>query len=269
MALEDDATISAVTLSDEVPAVAPATTDDPAKVDDESKVPADAQEGPAKVEDEPEKPKSKRADKYREMQSRAESAEMRALSEARRADELLKLNEKLKHAASTTDDFDEKQRAEMRLALNENELERLNDNFKGARTEHGAATMELFQERVAEAVERLPDIMSVFASEAAQRTPVSTHAAVVLAHNEHGPDILYHLVKNPLEARRIFALPPALQGVELTRLEHKLISRPATKKVSTAPSPVPTVGGSKASTAKDPATMTFKEYEAWRSSSRK
>jgi hypothetical protein len=46
--------------------------------------------------------------------------------------------------------------------------------------------------------------------------------AHAILHSEQGPDIAYHLGKNPAEAERISKLAPALQLVELGKIASKL-----------------------------------------------
>jgi hypothetical protein len=254
-------------IEDEAAVAAPATevVQPEAVKDDVAKAESDKAPDPEAVKEEPdkdEKPKPKRADRFREMQDRATAAEQRALFEARRADRLQKEIAALQTDA-TGDDFDKAQTAKVKLAVKESQLDELADNYQAARADRSSATAAMFEARVVEASERIPDIVSVFNSPEFNRTPISAHAVDVIARSEHGPDLMYYLVKNPGDAQRIAALPAALQGVELTKLEHKIISKPNVKKHSTAPAPPSTVGGSKAPAAKDPNSMSMEEYSAW------
>lgn len=258
MALDDETAVAEVT--EDVKPEAEAAKPD-AKDDAEKAQPEKAEE-PEKADEE----KPKRANRYREMQTRAETAEARQLAEARRGDRLERENAELRKIIEKTDDFDIKQRAEIRLALNENEQERTRESFVASENDAKAAVFDMFQARVSEAAERIPDLIQVLNSDAFSQTAISRAATDVIARSEHGPEVLYHLVKNPIEARRIAALPAAMQGVELARLEHKIISKPPVKKISTAPAPPSMVGGSKAPAAKDPANMSMDEYIAWRKS---
>lgn len=72
--------------------------------------------------------------------------------------------------------------------------------------------------------------------------------AHTLQHSESGPELAYHLGKNPQEAARIATLPPFLQAKELGKLEAKLpvVSSPANKTTS-APEPIKPLSSSKSS----------------------
>lgn len=67
---------------------------------------------------------------------------------------------------------------------------------------------------------------------------ISTAMAEVIKASEMGPELAYHLGKNPDESKRIWALPPYLQAMELGRLEAKLVANPPVKKTSSAPDPI-------------------------------
>jgi len=59
-----------------------------------------------------------------------------------------------------------------------------------------------------------------------------------------GPDLVYHLGKNPDEAHRIAALPAREQYAEMVLLERTVRdAKPAPKKASNAPEPINPVGG--------------------------
>ncbi len=61
-----------------------------------------------------------------------------------------------------------------------------------------------------------------------------------ILESEHGADVLYALMKNPAEIRRINSLKPHAQARELTLLEQKALTPPKT--VTSAPEPGPYVG---------------------------
>lgn len=61
--------------------------------------------------------------------------------------------------------------------------------------------------------------------------------------SDKGPELAYHLASNPSEAARIYRLSPALQLMELGKLEAKL-AQPKPKTVTSAPEPVPQARGS-------------------------
>ena len=94
--------------------------------------------------------------------------------------------------------------------------------------------------------EKTPDYYDVVGSDfgkvARLCTPVMGDA--ILA-SEAGPELAYHLAKSPSEARRIAALNPLAQAMELGKLAQRLASPPApTPKTATdAPAPTPQVRG--------------------------
>ncbi len=85
--------------------------------------------------------------------------------------------------------------------------------------------------------------------------------AEVVAASEHGPAVVHYLAQHMDEADRIARLPPLYAVAELARLESK-VAAPKQKPVSSAPSPVPTLGGGTTPIAKDPASMTDAEWFA-------
>lgn len=118
---------------------------------------------------------------------------------------------------------------------------------------------ETFNYRETIARERFADYDAVTRNPNVAITPVM---AEVIRDSDVGPDVAYHLGKNPAEAARIAALPPNRQAVELGRLEAKITApKPLPKQ---PPAPVQPVNGIAAGGSKDPGTMTMAEYAAWR-----
>lgn len=102
-------------------------------------------------------------------------------------------------------------------------------------------------------------------SAAAEVTVTDTMGQAIL-ESEQGAELVYHLAKNPDEARRIAALPRTSQARELGKIEARL--EPAEtpkppKKTTAAPNP-PSRVKSTGTTTKSPETMTQDEYNAWR-----
>ena len=74
--------------------------------------------------------------------------------------------------------------------------------------------------------------------------------AEVIKESEVGPELAYHLGKNPKEAARIADLSPLAQAREIGKIEASLVATPPTgKKASSAPEPIKPVG-TRASTQK-------------------
>lgn len=72
--------------------------------------------------------------------------------------------------------------------------------------------------------------------------PVTDEMAQVMHESEIGPQMLYHLAKNPSEAVRIAQMSPLNAARELGRLEMRLAPQP--KRNSNAPPPIDPVNGS-------------------------
>lgn len=84
---------------------------------------------------------------------------------------------------------------------------------------------------------------------------------------ESGPEVLYHLAKNPDVAEALADMSPRRQIVELGKIEDELKKPPkAAKLVSDAPPPAKTVPQGKSATTGYSENMTDKQYEAWRKS---
>lgn len=98
---------------------------------------------------------------------------------------------------------------------------------------------------------------------------VNQHMLAIVQESEIGPDILYHLGKNPDEAARISRLSPLTAAREIGKLEAKLSAPPAKppepKRVTSAPPPVTTLSGNGTATV-DPSKMSdddwYKHYKA-------
>lgn len=118
---------------------------------------------------------------------------------------------------------------------------------------------EAYQARVEAASSKYPDYAQVTGNPNLAITPAM---AETIMDSDYGPDIAYHLGKNPVEAARIAQLNPPSQARELGRIEAQVSApKPAPK---TAPAPVKAVGAKNSSGTKDPAKMTMAEYAAWR-----
>ena len=89
-------------------------------------------------------------------------------------------------------------------------------------------------------------------------TPVMADA---IKTSEAGPDVAYHLAKNPTEARRIAALSPIAQVRELTRLEVKLTAAPQPRTATSAPEPAPQARGAGGKFTVSPDTSDFAAFD--------
>lgn len=93
--------------------------------------------------------------------------------------------------------------------------------------------------------------------------PISKDMAEVIMLSEVGPQLAYHLGKNPGEAARISGLSPIAAARELGKMEAKL-SLPQTKKTPSAPDPVKPVPKGSGGAVKSPDDMSPEEYREWR-----
>lgn len=130
----------------------------------------------------------------------------------------------------------------------------------------GAKRAETWTQRAEAAKATIPDLDSVLAQSVA---PMSQAMAEVLRDAEHGPELAYHLAKNPAESERIARLSPMAAARELGKLEASLTTPtqapapPAPKRVTNAPAP-PTPIGSGRSTEGSPGNMSMPEYREYR-----
>jgi hypothetical protein len=98
------------------------------------------------------------------------------------------------------------------------------------------AIVEAYQEREDEARDKYEDFEAIAYN---PTLPVTDVMAMAIQASEIGPELAYHLGKNPKEARRIAALHPLLQAKELGKLEVKLSAPPPPKSSSAPPPPSP------------------------------
>lgn len=118
-----------------------------------------------------------------------------------------------------------------------------------------------WQSREARAAEALPDYEEkVILGAQRKEWACSPVAADAIKMSEKGPELAYHLASNPAEAARIYRLSPALQLMELGKIEANL-SQPKAKTATTAPTPAPQVRGSGGKFATPPDTNDFAAFE--------
>lgn len=92
--------------------------------------------------------------------------------------------------------------------------------------------------------------------------PITESIIEVVADEENGPDVLYHLGKNPQLAAEIARMPVARQARELGKLAAQVSAPKASPKQP--PKPVKPVNGMAAGGTKDPNKMSMAEYVAFR-----
>lgn len=95
---------------------------------------------------------------------------------------------------------------------------------------------------------------------------ITNEMAEVVKESDIGPEIFYHLGKNPDEAARIARLSPLAQAREIGKIEAALAANPSVKKTSSAPEPIKPVG-SRAATPKydttDPRSVSTMSTSEW------
>jgi len=147
-----------------------------------------------------------------------------------------------------------------------------------ARTEGKVAAEKAFAEQQQkQRAKALDDQFAVRHQEFAQKTPdylvTISNPALTFMHgefleaikdSEKGPEIAYHIAKNPQLVARLAAKDVSQRLREFGRIEAEL-SRPAPPpKVTTAPPPPAPIGGGSAGGEIDPSKMPINDWMAWR-----
>lgn len=123
-----------------------------------------------------------------------------------------------------------------------------------------AERAQTWQQRASEASTKFADFHSVALN---PDLPVSPAMADVIQSVENGPDVLYHLGKNPAEAARIAALPPTQAAFALGSLAASL-KTPARQTPKPVPQPINPLAGGNAAPTTDPDQMEVGDWVAWR-----
>ena len=117
---------------------------------------------------------------------------------------------------------------------------------------------EAYAQRVVATKAKYADFSEVAESPEVQ-IPIAVVHAIVQA--EDGPELQYYFGKNPDEAKRLLALPPPIQLVELGKISMKLASPTAPKPVlSNAPPPPKALKPGPAEVPIDPSTESMEAY---------
>lgn len=136
---------------------------------------------------------------------------------------------------------------------------------KERRTREVQDVERTFAERVRAATAKYDDYQEVVVDGANRRAwPCTPDMADAIRTSEAGPDVAYHLAKNPEDARRIAALTPIAQIRELGRLEERLTAAPKAapaKTATDAPRPTPQVRGAGGQFTVAPDTDDFAAFE--------
>ena len=114
--------------------------------------------------------------------------------------------------------------------------------------------------RLMDFTQKHPDAEAVILNPA---LPLTADMFEVAQASEMGPDIVYHLGKNPDKAARIARLSPQQQMVAIGRLEAEL-SQPAPKPQSSKAPPPPNPVDGSATPSVDPSKMSIDDWMKWR-----
>ena len=144
------------------------------------------------------------------------------------------------------------------------ERERLSGEKAAA--DAAAALAAEHEKRFKAAAERIPDLEEVVGkADFNLRMPLYQY----IRESETGPELAYHIAKNPDIAERLNRLSPIKALAELGKIEVALAKAPEAPKpaqsqpeVSKAPAPIKPLSGNSEPVHKEPKDMTFKELRA-------
>ncbi len=245
------------------PATSPAKADAP-KPEAKADAPDVADQKPDVEEAERKKRDFK--SRFNEVYGKWKQKEAEVVSKSR---EIERLSAELEQIRSTPSDqltFEQQEEMRLRSTVKAERLDQAKAGVQDTVRELQRAQFDAFQARVESVREQIPDFDQVVYR---NEVPISDVTTDFLVDSDLGPQVAYWLGKNPADARRIYSLPPHRQGAELARIEARLSAAPQARKVSNAPAPVPTLGGSPAPAQKSPQEMSMSEYAAWRNAKRK
>lgn len=130
------------------------------------------------------------------------------------------------------------------LALFQAEMDYRRQAEEAIQAMEGHRLGQLFGERERIAKANLPDYDALVIEGSARGDWVcSPEMAHCIKCSEAGPELAYHLARNPEEARRIAALDHLAQIRELGRIEGRLEGRPQARTATAAPEPAPMLRG--------------------------
>jgi hypothetical protein len=202
-----------------------------------------------------EKPKSRFQERIDDLTAARREAERRAAAAEARAAQLM---QQLKPPGPNAS-LEEQDDYRVEKAVVKARADELVHEAKSAQAEATRTTFDTFAAKAEAVADRMPGLVEKFCA----LPEVTQVMASFVAESDKGAEVAFHLAQNPNEATRIARLPQAHQGIELARLEGKLSVAPQIRKVSTAPSPPPTVTGNPSPASRDPHEMSQAEYNEW------
>lgn len=197
-----------------------------------------------------------------------EAARWRAIAEGRQAEAAPQA-----HEFATDADYETAlRRHEAREAARETAAEQAKQAAQHYEQDAAGATDALYNARVQDTISRIPDFAEVVGKADIQITNDMMQA---LKGSAHGPDIVYQLAKNPVEAQRIASLPSAQMYMALGAMEaaasvNSKAPAPAAApaaRTTGAPPPAKTTDLGAAPPNTDPSKMSYEEFKAWRRAS--
>jgi hypothetical protein len=201
------------------------------------------------------KGKSRFQERIDDLTAARRDAERRAAAAEARA---LQLQQQLKPPGPNAS-LEEQDDYRVERAVVKARADELTHEARTAQQEAVQKTFDTFAAKAEAVADRMPGLVDKFCA----LPEVSPVMAGFVAESDKGAEVAFHLAQNPNEATRISRLSPAHQGIELARLEGKLSVAPQIRKVSTAPSPPPTVAGNPSPASRDPHEMSQAEYNEW------
>lgn len=128
-----------------------------------------------------------------------------------------------------------------------------------------ARLVENWRARLDQAQSDIPDLAEVLGKADVQLPQTALDAIV---ESDTGPQIAYHLAKNPNEARRIASMSAAGAAREIGRLEAQMTQSVKVAEKSKAPAPIEPLKGTSSTAIKDPSGMTYEEWKEARRAGR-
>lgn len=256
--IETDTVPQPVTADVEAPAEAKDNVKSAEPSEAEAEDAADQQEAKADdaetdQEDE-QKPKKRRNERnrqrWRDMKSQLARAER----------EIERLRGYEKPDFSKIEDYDEALAERTAHKVREQTLKVQEEQLDSTRQDAVEAMTKAWEEAVSDAKERYPDFDEKFN----EKVPVHRSAVPLLVDAEDGADIAYWLASNTKAAAELYDLfetSPAQALMKMGEIRGKL-SRPTSKKASTAPKPAKTISGGQNPLAFDQSKASIDEMAA-------
>lgn len=139
-------------------------------------------------------------------------------------------------------------------------------NFEAQQHQRNIAiqqTVERFNAQEHDARTRYADYDAAVTSPLMQQVKqVRPDVIQAVIDSPHGPDVAYFLAKNPAKVQQIASLSQVAAAREIGRIEQMFMGQKS--QVTNAPEPPRIVGG-EAKVSRDPASMSMRDYRAWRS----